>query len=184
MGMNANLTKIKRAWEVLFIERRLPYSWRRNLNSMLYENSFKKCLAKVTATPPIPCQPNAATELHLVTCQRDAHMAVLAIKSLLRFIPNLAVVIHGDESLNDDAISIINDAIPGCRIITHDDAHRLAGEHENIERLREKFPGIFQLDFKFERQKKAWALKILDFHLFSNSQKVIVLDSDTLFLKH
>lgn len=110
-------------------------------------------------------------------------MAILAIKSLLRFVPNLSVVIHGDESLGERPISIFHQAIPGCRIVTYDEANRLAEKIPDVAIMRRQLPELFKLGSAYERQKKAWALKVLDFHLFSNSDKVIVLDSDTLFTK-
>ncbi len=175
--------KIKRAFEVIFIERRLPYSWSTTIQRKLYKNGLKVCLEKVIDTQPYPCQPNASTEIHLVTCRKDFTMAILAIKSLLRFVPNLAVVIHGDESLDEQSISVICRCIPGVRIITYDDAIQIQPEDFDIIGLRNQVAGLFCLDSSYKRQKKAWALKIFDFHLFSNSQQIIVLDSDTIFLK-
>ena len=179
----AMLRKIIRAFEVLLIERRLPYAWAAAIQSSLYEKPLKECLGKVVDTRPIPCQQDAEAELHLVTCRKDTTMAIMAIKSLLRFVPNLAVVIHGDESLDEESIAIIRRSIPNCRVVTYDESSKVVIDSLDIVSLRAKVADLFCLDSSYDRHKRAWALKIFDFHLFSNSQRIIVLDSDTLFLK-
>lgn len=177
------LNKLKRASEVIFIERRLPYSWEKLIQKTLYEKPLKDCLMKSVDAPPAHCNPDAPTELHLVTCERDTYMAILALKSLLRFVPNLAVVIHGDETLLDSSISTIKQAIPGSRFITYVEANENVKRVKSIATIRSRLPELFKLDSSFERQRKAWALKIFDFHLYSKTNKIIVLDSDTLFLQ-
>nr|WP_136251739.1 hypothetical protein [Ningiella ruwaisensis] len=110
-------------------------------------------------------------------------MAILAVKSLLRFV-NMSVVFHGDESLDKDDMELIQRHIKNAKVYSIEDADKIAKEtSEQIFELRKNIGELFQLDQKFEKQKKAWALKVLDFHLLSSAPKVIVLDSDTLFFK-
>jgi len=178
------LNKLKRACEVIFIERRLPYSWANFIQKTLHEQALKNCLMQSVDTPPVPCKPDAPTELHLVTCERDAYMAILALKSLLRFVPNLAVVIHGDDTLLYGPISMIKQALLGTRFVTFVEANDDVKKSDAVAKLLAKLPGLFQLNSSFERQRRALALKIFDFHLYSNTDRVIVLDSDTLFLQN
>jgi len=175
------MTLLKKIYSLLFVERRLPYTWSENIHNILYKPALDKCLASVLATKPIPCHKNTNTELHLVTCKRDIYMAILAIKSFLRFYSEISVVIHGDETLDGNCKKELSTHIPNVTIIDYD--YSMKSVSPEISALREQIKNRFKLDDSFERQRKAWALKVFDFHLFSNTEKIIVLDSDTLFLK-
>ena len=118
----------------------------------------------------------------MLTCIYDLDMAVAALKSLLRFNPGLAVVIHGDRTLGPEHRDFLEAQIPGCRVILLEDADRLMGRDGELASIRRQIPGRFTLPDGYERQCAAWALKVLDFYALANTDKVMVLDSDTLFL--
>lgn len=172
-----------RALEDLFRERRFPTSWANWVQGALHEKPLRRALDSGLRTRPLPCVADASTELHMLTCRSDVGMAILALKSLLRFEPKLAVVIHGDASLDAACVSIIERHIPGCRIVTLEEADRIARRYPAIDRLREKIPARFTLGEGWERHRRAWALKVFDLHLCCETEKLICVDSDTLFLK-
>ena len=182
-GIYAEGSLLERIVRVLLVERRLPYSWSDRAQEYLYKEPLQKTLKKIARTPATPCRPNAAVELHMVTCERDLYMAIAACKSFLRFGVPVTVVFHGDESINNDHLKLLLNAIPGCRVYTYEDAASIARQSSEVFYLRERIPERFSLGAGYENHKKAWALKVLDFHLMSNANKIIVLDSDTLFLR-
>ncbi len=171
------------AFRVLLVERRLPHSWVRRWHDLRYKGALEKTLCAEATATPIGSSSNPSAELHVVTCRRDLFMAILAVKSLLRFTDRLAVVFHGDRSLDEASTQVLREQIPGCRVVLLDEADKEAANHPEIFSLRQALPDRFRLASGYENQRRAWALKVFDFHLFSQCDRVIVLDSDTLFLR-
>jgi len=176
-------TALADARRVFLEERRLPIRWVAKYHRVRYKKALRRTLARFADLPPMPCDAKAGTELHMLTCIYDLDMAVAALKSLLRFQPSLAVVIHGDRTLDSGHRAFLEDQIPGCRVILLDEANRLIGQDAELAEIREKIPGRFTLPSGYERQCAAWALKVLDFYALANTEKILVLDSDTLFLR-
>lgn len=171
------------AFRVLLVERRLPHSWARRWHDLRYKEALEKTLREAASVNPIPSSNMPLAELHVVTCSRDLFMAILAVKSLIRFTDQLAVVFHGDRSLDEAGARKLKEKIPGCRVILLNEADEEAAKHPEISRLREALPERFRLASGYENQRSAWALKVFDFHLFCQCDRIIVLDSDTLFLQ-
>ena len=176
-------TALADARRVFLQEKRLPIRWVDRYQRVRYKKPLNRTLAGFARLPAVPCDTGADTELHMLTCIYDLDMAVAALKSLLRFQPPLAVVIHGDRTLNDDHRAFLQKQIPGCRVILLDDANRAIGADPDFATLRANIPGRFTLPPGYERQCAAWALKVLDFWALAQTDKVLVLDSDTLFLR-
>jgi len=174
---------VKDIYRVFFIEKRLPYSWQTFYQNMRYKNKLNVILAEVLKTKPISCSSSSDTELHMLTCKNDTNMAILSLKSLLRFEDNFSVVVHGDKTLTETDLYLFKKHIPNCRTVSYLEARELAKSNNRIDKLRSLLPEMFKLGSEYNTQRDAWALKVFDFHLTSNSQKVFVLDSDTLFLQ-
>jgi len=171
-----------RVYRVFFQEKRLPVSWVARYHKWRYRKPLEKVLVGFSELPPMPCEPNASVELHMLTCIHDLDMAVASLKSLLRFRPQLAVVIHGDSTLTKEHAVFLETQIPGCRVILLDQANRWFADHQGLADMRSRIPDRFTLGAGYERQRAAWALKVLDFHALSQTDRIIVLDSDTLFI--
>jgi hypothetical protein len=76
---------------------------------------------------PIPCNIAAACEVHTMLTLSDVPMYLVAIKSLLRFYQDLAVVVHSDGSLDQAAVRSIERHVPGARFVDpHEAAARAA----------------------------------------------------------
>jgi len=178
----AILTLVADARRVFLQEKRLPIRWVNKYHEVRYRRALKRTLARYADLPPIPCDPQADTELHMLTCIYDLDMAVAALKSLLRFNPGLAVVIHGDRTLGIEHRNFLEAQIPGCRVILLEEADQLISQDDEFASIRKQIPGRFTLPDGYERQCAAWALKVLDFYALANTDKVMVLDSDTLFI--
>ncbi|MGM0953172.1 MAG: lipopolysaccharide biosynthesis protein [Pseudomonadota bacterium] len=173
---------LPRFYKVLIQEKRLPVSWKNRYQEVRYLKPLRRVLARFSQLPAIPCQPEADVELHMLTSSRDLDMALASLKSLLRFRPALAVVVHGDATLTADHGHFLKAQIPGCRVILLEEADRLIGKDAKLAELRAQIPERFSLGAEYGRQRAAWALKVFDFHALAQTDKVIVLDSDTLFI--
>lgn len=180
---NIIIRKFNSLLRVFFVEKRLPYSWSRKWHEIRYRKSLDRTLKNLASTFPVACSRNPEVEVHLVTCKRDLYMAVASVKSLIRYFGDLGVVFHGDPSLDYDDSNFLREQIPGCRYVSFSDAERSIKKDPNIYRRRKELPDRFKLASGYDAQRRAWALKVFDFHFFSDADRVIVLDSDTLFLK-
>ncbi|MCD0458890.1 hypothetical protein [Roseiconus lacunae] len=118
----------------------------------------------------------------MLTCSADYHMAILALKSLLRFSSDFRVVVHGDPSLDHRFAAMLSDHIPNARFVSSSEADRIAENSFDLGGLRRELPDRFSLSEDFRYRGRAWAMKSIDLHLTAKSKSVVLLDSDTLFL--
>src|ERR1700752_3681003 len=89
---------------------------------------FYRSFEPVNSTKPLRCNPVAQTELHTLTCHEHVFMYITAIKSLLRFAPDIAVVVHDDGSLTRKDIATIEQHILGIKLIRRGEADAIVGE--------------------------------------------------------
>lgn len=143
------------------------YWWLRARPEKLYRG-----LKAIESTPPLACNPAALTELHTLTCHKHVYMYITAIKSLLRFISGLAIVVHDDGSLTTADITTIEQHIPGARVIRRSDADEIA------KKLLASFPKT-----RAFRDTVINALELTDHGLLAARKKIVVTNSDTLFLR-
>ncbi len=135
----------------------------------------------IKSTPPIQSKPNADTVLYCALNQPNYRAYILAVKSFLRFFPDIAVVVQDDGSLKQKAIDEISDHLPGISIFTIDEMFE--GIKVNAsEELMELLPGR-------EAYFKHVPIRILYVKYFNvvlrilKRKKVIIIDSDLLFLR-
>ena len=141
--------------------------YRRARNNLFFYN-FKKILK----TRCFSCNPNAITEVHTLTCHAHLFMYISAIKSLLRFYDDLAIVIHDDGSLTEEDIVLLRKHIRGIRVIDKDFADR------EVNHFLSPYPKC-----KKYRNVEPVSSQLLDISFLSKSGKVAGIDSDTLFLQ-
>ena len=98
-------------------------------------------------------------------------MGVWAAWSLMRFLPDGQLVVHMDGEWADADVARFMRLMPGTRMIARGQAHRAVGP------TLEDLPHI-----KMWRQTYRYGLKLIDPHLLGCSSKIILLDSDVLFL--
>jgi hypothetical protein len=99
-------------------------------------------------------------------------MYITAIKSLLRFVSELAVVVHDDGSLTLDDIGTIKRHIIGIKVIRRPEAD------ESLSRLLELYPRTAAY-----RASVINSLELTDHALLAGRDKLIITNSDTLFLR-
>ena len=130
---------------------------------------FQASTRGLSATPPLPCDPRAVCEVHTMLGAADVRMYLLAIKSLLSFVRELAVVVHSDGSLSDRDIDSIAAHVPGTRFIRHDEADRRAAAS-----LRDSpFLALW-------RTTDAAYRRLIDIALWRQAEKILILDADVL----
>jgi hypothetical protein len=133
----------------------------------LYRN-FKP----INSTKPLKCNPASQTELHTLTCHNHLFMYITAVKSLLRFVSDVAVVVHDDGSLTTKDIATIEHHIEGIKVIRRGDADRIA------EGFLARFPKTTTF-----RTEIINSLELTDHALLAGKEKLIITNSDTLFLR-
>ena len=85
-------------------------------------NEFEVHFKGIRSTKPLTCNPAAQTQMHVLTCHKHLSMFLLSAKSLLRFKPNIAVVLHDDGSLTGADIRTHQHHIVGIQIIRRAEA--------------------------------------------------------------
>lgn len=134
-----------------------------------YGDSFLfKCIQK---TKPIPTNPNATTAIHSLVPHRYLNAYLFAIKSFLRFYNDVAVIVHDDGSLKTKDYEVIQHHLPDVQIIS-----RQLADETFQSRVNDQFLNKVRTSYTSY-------LKLFDSTLFSEDKKIIILDTDTLFLK-
>jgi hypothetical protein len=126
----------------------------------------------INATKPLRCNPAAQTEVHTLTCHKHIFMYITAVKSLLRFVSDVAIVVHDDGSLTTNDIGTIKSHIKGIKVIRRHDADKAVGK------LLAPFPRAANY-----RAKIINSLELTDHALLATKEKIIITNSDTLFLR-
>ncbi|MDO9241852.1 glycosyltransferase [Methylicorpusculum sp.] len=145
--------------------------WRfRGINPFLNTYGDKLLFGRIAKTASIETNPNAKTEIHSAVPHRYLYAYLFAIKSLLYYHSDLSVVIHDDGSLLDEDKRLIKIHLPNCRLIDR------AFANAEFEKLNNPF-------LSKVRGSYTSYLKLFDTTLFNQSERIIILDTDTLFLK-
>ena len=126
---------------------------------------------RILKSAPITVNPDAHTAIHSAVPHRYLLAYLFAIKSFLRFHNDVAVIVHDDGSLKTADYELIKSHIPGAEIISRQLADKT---------FLEQYPDPFLAKV---RTSYTSYLKLFDPTLFSKGKKIIILDTDTLFLK-
>jgi hypothetical protein len=102
----------------------------------------------------------------------DLPLYLLAIKSLLRFYPSVAVVVYSDGSLDEPGQSLLLRHVPGCRVVRTEEADRRAREVIGADTYLAQW-----------RARDASWRRLVDTELWSPAAKRIIMDSDILTLR-
>lgn len=126
----------------------------------------------VSGTPPIPANPRAETGIHTAVPHRYLFAYLTAIKSFLRYYADVAVYVHDDGSLREEDKDLIRAHVPGARVIDRAWADQAFADQVGDEFLMKV------------RKSYTSYLKLFDPTLVSTHQRIIIVDTDVLFLNH
>lgn len=148
----------------------LPWSLR-GINPFLNTYGDKFLFGNVLKTKTITTNPEAKTTVHSAVPHRYLYAYLYAIKSLLLYDNDFAVCVHDDGSLTPEDINIIKTHLINVRII-----ERKFADAEFDRLINNPFLSKVRTSYTSY-------LKLFDTTLFNNSEQIIILDTDTLFLK-
>ncbi|HXH23617.1 MAG TPA: hypothetical protein VNI78_00120 [Vicinamibacterales bacterium] len=130
---------------------------------------FRRQTRDIYRSAPMRCDPGAACEVHTMLRAIDVPLYLLAVKSLLRYTPPLAVIIYSDGTLEGEAEQVLRRHLPGCRVVSKAEADERAraalGAGSFLHRWRD-------VDISYRR--------LMDTELWSAAPKRIIMDSDVL----
>lgn len=152
-----------------FLRNYLPWSLR-GLSPFLNKYGDGILFRSVTRTPPIETAADAATGVHTAVPHRYVFAYLTAIKSLLRYCPEVAVFVHDDGSLREEDKKLIRAHLPGVRVID-----RATADAQFLARVGDEFLA------KVRRSYTSY-LKLFDPTLVSEGRRIIIVDTDVLFL--
>lgn len=163
-------------WKAVLLEHRLPLRYQRQVGIHFGKvNRFlitKLIFKKIRKTKSFTTNPNAGVEIHSLLCHRDLDIYLIAIKSFLRFYSDIAVIVHNDGTLTDEDRQLLREHIGGIRII----------EKEEVDiSLNKILAG--KPNCKLRKQATVVTAQVFDYSTLSNTEKLISLDSDIIFIK-
>ena len=92
------------------------------LRASLAYRKFQWITRDLDRTPPLRSHAGARCEVHTMLGAKDVTMYILAIKSLLSFVDDLAVVVHSDGTLTEDHRGRVAKHIAGVQFVPHAEA--------------------------------------------------------------
>ena len=122
----------------------------------------EKFFRKAQSTPPIAINPSSEVEIHTLCGKRDLYMLLLSLKSFLRFYHDVRVVVHDDGSLGVSQKEQLEIHIPGIEI------YDIRSNPDEFDELAEKDFNVYKAKGVINHAK---------------GEKVIMIDSDMLFIK-
>jgi hypothetical protein len=125
----------------------------------------------VRATPPMRTNPQAEVGLHSPIPRRYVHAYLLAVKSFLRYHDDVAVYVHDDGSLRAEDKDLIRRHLIGVNIVDR------AAADARFERM------VSDPFLHTVRKSYSSYLKLFDPTLTGSHARIVLLDSDTLFLQ-
>ena len=140
------------------------------INRLLNKYGDGVLFRAINGTPPIPANPHAATGIHTAVPHRYLYAYLTAIKSFLRYGADVAVYVHDDGSLRDEDKELIRTHVPGAKVIDRSWADQTFAEKVGDEFLMKV------------RKSYTSYLKLFDPTLVSNNKRIIIVDTDVLFL--
>jgi hypothetical protein len=143
------------------------YSLRKKANYALFAHRARK----IHDTPPIACNPSASCQVHTMLCQDDLILYLVGIKSLLRYSPNVGVLVYSDGTLEGPSAALLSEHVPGIRIISTGEADQRAG----------RVLGSDSFLYRLRGHDASWR-RLMDTELWSSAPKRIIMDSDILVL--
>ncbi len=134
----------------------------------------------VLNTPPIPTNPCSDTILYCALDRTSCRQYIAAAKSLLRYYNDLAVVAQSDGTLDSQCIREIEQHLPGVIVSTKEQMFQCIAKKAAPELLRLIPP---PKEYLQHTSVKIMYLKFLNVIFQFNGCKVILIDSDLLFLR-
>ena len=141
--------------------------FKRIIRNHKQRHSFKKVLQ----THPMACNSLAETEVHTLVSYHHVFMYLVAIKSFLRYCPDVAVVVHDDGTLTSLDKDLLQRHIQGIKVIDRRVADRQIGD------ILKSYPHATRF-----RGNIMSALELFDYFLLAQKEKLIGINSDVLFL--
>lgn len=132
------------------------------LRKSLADRYNKKFFNEALNTPPISVNPESSVEIHSLCGQRDLNMLLLCLKSFIRFYNQVRLVVHDDGTLGPFGRELLQYHIPGIEIF-------------DIKAQPDEFDELAHEDFNVYKAKGVYN--------HSKGEKVIMMDSDMLFLR-
>jgi hypothetical protein len=118
-------------------------------------------------------------EIHTLLGSRQISYCLNMIKSICKYdeFKDIPIILHDDGTLTDDDVKILKNKIVNCKIIRRDYADfkiiNNLKEYENCKKYR-----LFE-----SRTNIFYKLKLFDYFYFSDSKKILCIDTDIIFLK-
>jgi hypothetical protein len=151
------------------IKELLPWSLR-GVGPFLNTYGDRLFFSNIKRTRPFTTNPDADTSVHSIVGHKYVYAYLVAIKSYLRFHSDVAAYIHDDGTLVDEDKQLIGNHIINVTIL-------------NRNEMRVRFAQAMNDPFLLRvRDSYTSYLKLFDPTFIVNGKRIMLLDTDTLFI--
>ena len=135
---------------------------------------------EILKTPPLVTNPSAETIFYCALGESACRQYITMAKSFLRYSSNVAAVVQDDGTLKNRQIDELKEHIVGVQILKKEAMFKKIKKEAGDELLR-FLPD--QRDYYKYTAVRIMYLKFLNVILRFNGRKIIIVDSDLIFLK-
>ena len=126
---------------------------------------------RILQTPPVLHTNSDECEIHVLTWREDWLNVIWMLKTFYHYSKrNYSLCIHEDGTLEERELSLLEYHFPNARIVRRSDAD------SEVKKALAHLPQ----SRKF-RNSNPLALKVFDFRIYLNNERMLILDSDILF---
>jgi len=150
------------------------------LYNRLMQKSANLLFKGVLKTDPIKTNPNSDTILYCALDRSSCRQYIAAAKSFLRYNKNFAVVAQSDGTLDSQCVREIEEHLPGIKVLSKKNMLQTIQARAEPELIKFIPPTE---EYAQNTPIKIMYLKFLNVIFQFNGRKVIIIDSDLLFLR-
>jgi hypothetical protein len=150
---------------------RQKYRFLNNNPLVWYKKLFQA--RRIYYAKPQPVPPVADLEIHVLACSKDFLCLLWALRSFYYYSRKIASLrIHDDGSLKSRHFHTLDRLFPGCQILPKSQSDK------EINEFLTPYPKCQRC-----RQQSIYMIKVFDFFYYSQSERLVLLDSDVLFFE-
>ena len=125
---------------------------------------------KAFELPPIKPVGKPEIEIHMLCGKKQLDMGIWASWSILRFMDNAILYVHSDGTLQPDDLNVWRKVIQGLIFVSKKEADARVGSE-----ISKSFPLLYAWCCCYK-----YSAQVIDMHLFGQTDRLIVMDSDVL----
>jgi hypothetical protein len=146
------------------------YCWPYKFKQARAEKLREQFRPRAFELPQLPAPDSVEVEIHMLCGKKQLDMGIWSSWSILRFLRNAVLYVHSDGTLTDEDACLWQKIIPSTILISKKEADDRVESEISI-----RWPLLYEWRCSYRASPQ-----VVDVHLFGETDRLIVMDSDIL----